>query len=543
MKRFLQAIKKLLLLPFLIIGVSSCSQKESSNYSFDAVESEVYEYEHSYFDTFEDEILFYDQIVQEILDSEKIIDDLVEYEFYLTDEVLKEDYSESLYASLPDGFENYDIDWEGVLAKYAIGTTIIVFSGIVTVSTLKTPVAFIFATAFKEGLKEALIGGTIGGIINAATKSIEEGTFDWKAVQKYFIEGFADGYMWGAISGTIMGIVKGAVLVTTPKTYYNSDYTTLLGKGDDAANFYDSTGKFLGKVREGTNGNTYIVDPNGKVLYMFDENNMSSQIVNSYRTGITAIKAPSGRYPGGNFTVDGKKVYKGGKLVGELNEVGDIIGVNEYSGMLLGTIDSAEHSTANYLRAINGGINLDCYGHITNVFVENTNPETVIGGAQSFGSYVLNNGKKANVIYDGSKYYLMDSSNKILALLDDSFNIQTGWNKTIAELANYGVRTNKQMIIKMIQDDVPFDYGPSFTDYVIDYIKTHPPGKFPPELRFQGHHINSVAQFPWLANDPNNIQFYDYEMHKAVHNGKWSNLTQGELRNIVEVFMSIFGGL
>ncbi len=542
MKNNFKRLFQRILLPFIAISVSACSSEKPKSinlYDPDAVESEVYEYEHFYFEKFEDEVLFYDNLEEQMVGAEKTIDDLVEHEFFVSEEVLTEDFSESFYATLPEGFENYDIDWEGVLTRFDIGAAVIVFTGIATIATLNTPVAYIFATAFTEGVKQALIGGTIGGIINVAVKSIQAGEFNSQAAKKYFVEGLADGFMWGAISGTVTGLVKGAKVVSDPNNYFSADGTQLLGKTDASGNFYDSKGKLLGKAKIGTNGNTYVVDSHGKVTYMFGENGLSTHIVESYPSNLSTIRAPQGRYSGGDFTVQGNKVYKGGKLVGELNEVGDVIGVNEYRGMLLCSIDANGKSTANYMRAINSGLKLDCYGNITNTFVPSTDPPTLIGGAQTFGSYVLNDGKNISVVFDGTNYYLMDASNKIAGMLDDALNIQTGWNKVVANLANQGVKTNKEMIIRMIQNDIPYDYGPSFTDDVIVYVQQY--GKFPDG--FQGHHINNVANFPWIANNPDNIQFYSFAGHLAAHGGKWSRPTSGELKNLTEVFTSIFGGL
>lgn len=544
MKNFVKRLIQYIMIPFLLFGAFSCSSTQLSDtninlYNPEEFESETFEYEHFYFESFGDEKIFYDSIEAEMNDVERYVADSVKNEYYVTEEIISEDYSEKLYASFPENFEIYDVDWEGVLTKFRIGTAVIVFAGILTLSSLNTPVAYVFATAFSEGIKQAILGGTIGGILNAAVRSMQAGNYDWRSIKKYFIEGFADGYMWGAISGTVSGAIKGAVVVNTPGNYFSSDGTSLLGKVDKSGNFYNPNGELLGKAKIGTNGNTYVINPQGEVIYMFGKDGLSSNIINSYAPGLNIIRSPHGRYAGGNFTVEGKKVYKGGKLIGELNEVGDVIGLNQYKGMLLCSVDANGYSTANYMRAIQGGLAIDCYGNITNVFVEATNPGIMLNGAKTIGSYILNNGKEAKVVFDGTYYYLMDASNKIAGLLDDYLNVKAGWNSTIASLANYGVRANREMIIKMIQNNIPYDYGPSFTDDVIAYIQQY--GKFP--NGFQGHHINNVANFPWLANDPNNIQFYSYVDHLLAHGGKWSNSTHGDLTNLVEIFESIFGGL
>lgn len=528
----------------IALGVTSCSKQQQKTqginlYYADGVEHETYEFEHFYFETYEDAKIFYEHFDNEVYEINKVIPDLVENEYFYHEEVVNEDFSESLYCSLPESFTDFDIDWEEVIKRFAIGTTVIVVAGILTVATLETPVAYIFATAFAEGLKQALIGGTIGGIINAAIKSMQDGTFSSK-ILKYFIEGFADGFMWGAISGTITGAIKGAITVTNPANYFSKDGTELIGRVDANGNFYDTKNNLLGRLEKTSNNNQYLIGNDGHVVYMFGDNNLMANITKAYPDGLAIIKAPRGRYSGGSFEVDGDKVYKGGKFVGRLNEAGDVIGVNEYQGMLIAKIDSSGKSVVNYMRAINGGISLDAYGTITNQFVEQTTTELLKGGATVQGYFNCRNGAKATVVLMNDKLYLMDSNNKILAMLDDFQNIASNWNQTIASLANTGVKETKTMIIKMIQNNVPYDYGPSFTDDVIAYIQEY--GKFPPDLNFQGHHINNVANYPWLADNPNNIQYYTYLDHLNAHGGKWSNSTSGPLRDLVEIFISIFGG-
>jgi len=53
-------------------------------------------------------------------------------------------------------------------------------------------------------------------------------------------------------------------------------------------------------------------------------------------------------------------------------------------------------------------------------------------------------------------------------------------------------------------------------------------GQFP--KGYHGHHINNVARFPDLADNPDNIRFVTPQEHKRLHHWKWSN-TSGKMFN------------
>jgi hypothetical protein len=46
---------------------------------------------------------------------------------------------------------------------------------------------------------------------------------------------------------------------------------------------------------------------------------------------------------------------------------------------------------------------------------------------------------------------------------------------------------------------------------------------------YQGHHINSVSEYPNKARDPNNIRFLTPQEHFETHDFNWRNPTSGSL--------------
>lgn len=119
--------------------------------------------------------------------------------------------------------EEYKINWNKVIGKYAVGTTILVITGILTVCSGTIPAAtvgYIAAGTFKGAILGASAGAVIEGII-AGTIS----HFNGEPHQKIFkeaIEASADGFMWGAITGAIAGGWKSAKELSKGSPLLNS---------------------------------------------------------------------------------------------------------------------------------------------------------------------------------------------------------------------------------------------------------------------------------------------------------------------------------
>ena len=116
----------------------------------------------------------------------------------------------------------YDIDWAGVVGKYAVGTAIIVVSGILSqvdkipgIGIALKPVAFVFTGAVKGAAKGALYGMVTGAALGSINLLLENNN-DIEALKKYAIEGSADGFMWGAITGAVVGAITAGMEYKVP---------------------------------------------------------------------------------------------------------------------------------------------------------------------------------------------------------------------------------------------------------------------------------------------------------------------------------------
>ena len=74
---------------------------------------------------------------------EYTIDENIISEAYIIEVTISEDVEEEILAQLPDDFSEYEIDWAAVIGKFAVGTTIIIATGIVQHSLHST--YFLFA--------------------------------------------------------------------------------------------------------------------------------------------------------------------------------------------------------------------------------------------------------------------------------------------------------------------------------------------------------------------------------------------------------------
>jgi len=153
---------------------------------------------------------------------------------------------EEIIAQLPDDFSEYEIDWAAVIGKFAVGTTIIIATGIVQHYLHST--YFLFASPIKV-TRDALIGGSMEAAIRVALEADKAGNNAEAAIKKYAIEGFADGYMWGAVTSVLSVMQKNFKL---PKSLAMSS-----GKAGKIAldgTVLDEAGNELGKAYIGKEG-------------------------------------------------------------------------------------------------------------------------------------------------------------------------------------------------------------------------------------------------------------------------------------------------
>lgn len=174
------------------------------------------------------------------------MDENIISEAYIIEVTISEDVEEEIIAQLPDDFSEYEIDWAAVIGKFAVGTTIIIATGIVQHYLHST--YFLFASPIKV-TRDALIGGSMEAAIRVALEADKAGNNAEAAIKKYAIEGFADGYMWGAVTSVLSVMQKNFKL---PKSLAMSS-----GKAGKIAldgTVLDEAGNELGKAYIGKEG-------------------------------------------------------------------------------------------------------------------------------------------------------------------------------------------------------------------------------------------------------------------------------------------------
>jgi len=478
-------------------------------------------------------------VITEVLSLETVCKDGYLYETKLSDDIIAESYvleitvssyeMDDIYEQLPLEVLEYDIDWENVIQEFAIGTVIIATVGIITFASSGMSLCYFFADVFFDVIKEAFVGAVIGAVVNSFAES--ESIKDFKQnAKKYIIEGASDGYMWGAVSGVLLGVIKKHEMVIPEKVFTQND--TLYGVVKYDNQIFSSDNHFIGYLLE-TEENVYVLDDADSVIGMLDDSaRITDDVEKICDKNISKIKK-HGRYSS-NFKVDGDVVISGNEEIGKLNKItGEII---TDDNQLLGRINSNAELIVNNFRAMKKGVLFNRQGKICSKVVIDEVSDYVKGATKIANYLDVNNNPVAySVKYvcgDGiERSFLMSlDDNSILGILDDSLTIATDWNTQMSQLSANGVRNARDTIVDMINKEIEFDYGPSFTDEVVSFIKEN--GKMPEGL-LQGHHINNVAKYPWLADNPDNIIFYTKEDHlKYGHNGNFQNSSQGELTGI-----------
>lgn len=223
----------------------------------------------------------YEQFISEEKIQEKYIrenliyeDGIYEYqihegfysEAYVFEMTVGELTEEEILANLPEEIQEYDINWAKVIAKFAVGTTIIVAVGVVH-HLLKGATYFVFSSASSVA-KEALIGGAIGATVSEVISTLQKDKMPAKGVTKYAIEGFADGYMWGAIASVLKISKENLTRLKAFKTATGGSLSI-----NPIGRVFDETGKAVGKAvyANAKGGIWYLIDEASTVVQVFDK--------------------------------------------------------------------------------------------------------------------------------------------------------------------------------------------------------------------------------------------------------------------------------
>ena len=166
--------------------------------------------------------------------------------------------------------EEYRVNWKKVIGKYAIGTTILVITGIMTVASgtvTAATVGYIAAGAFKDA--------AIGAATGAAIEALFSGTLAFfkgepkEQVFKEVIEASADGFMWGALTGAIAGGIKSVKELSKGTPLLNSKGRITYVKDDKGIVYKARGGEPQGAIlnRKNKKGNfEFFYDEKGRLL-------------------------------------------------------------------------------------------------------------------------------------------------------------------------------------------------------------------------------------------------------------------------------------
>lgn len=176
---------------------------------------------------------------------------------------------EKVYEMVSDKF-----DVNSLVAKYAIGTGVIVICVVLSVVTAggSTPFTCFIAGAADASVSMAIKGAAFGAATKAIIRAIKSGG-DAEETLYGALEGSADGYMWGALYGAATGGFKSKYCFTedTPVlTAHGLQMISEIEVGDVVYAYDESTGIFAYKpvtqVSHGETSETVRVHAGGEVI-------------------------------------------------------------------------------------------------------------------------------------------------------------------------------------------------------------------------------------------------------------------------------------
>ena len=468
---------------------------------------------------------------------------------------------------IPDELLVYDIDWDDLLEKFAIGTSVIVITGILAATTSSAPIGYVFMCSFKEAVIDALVSTIIvilKDIINGYTT---EGT-----VKKFNINDYADAFMWGAITGAVEGLITGTIDYCNPNNYFEGSHLAATKK--DGVFYYN--GNRVDSI-EGVDGRTFlrfgsdykevlgnsVVDLTDDIFLNSSKNIKNiSQITDIVKSG-NHLVVEKGQVFNGIKT--GTGWTKRGEPIGFLTKIGEVV---DDQGKLLYTLRWTNSGSVSvlddFVKISKKGVSFSS-GVLDNA-IEKIAPKVL--KKYSDGSELtcisnvnLSNGK-VGYICEAEKQgvvhrYLMDQNEKLICELSANNEFISGWRNILNSERCDIVKEFGQKVVELRKGGATrsemaqlFDLNPKYNsqygstrdevlDYIIDYIDTN--GKIPPG--WQGHHINNVMNNPQLAGELSNLKFYSSDAHLMVgHNGNFQNASSGNLTNIFSLITKYIGG-
>ena len=470
------------------------------------------------------------ELLEYVIDVEKLIEKELDDGIVLEDvqiDIISVTDMEMIFDEHFNGAAaEYDIDWGKIIGKFAVGTAVIVVTGVISCVSADIPgVGYVFACSFKSALKEAVIGAAVGGAINSIISYLKNGK-KIPELAKYAIEGAADGFMWGAISGALMGAFSGYT-----KYYKNTNYVF---DGNKLIGEINKKGEIIhnGTIVGYKTQNGFVTDTAGKILgFTDDAGNIGRDFTSLIPTDgkIMNYSTKTVKY---TINASQQVATSSGKIVGTINEAGQII---DDLGYFIGQVDDAGRLVTGINKTINAGFKLYPSGQIANAtrvvngvtqYLDDAN--NIIG----IVSKVAKDGETINYILkpvsiSSVKVIGQVPSNglqKLVGQVDDAGNIVLNWDRYFQVERSKAVRlawaAEKELVSKP-----PHRGTRDWTaDEIVELLTT---GKV---NGYEGHHINSALYSPSLAGEPNNIIFYSKAEHLSIgHGGNYQNVTFGEL--------------
>ena len=163
-----------------------------------------------------------------------------------------------------DVSKKYRVNWKNVCKNYAIGTSIIVVTGIVSLCSPGTTAGYIAAQAIMPEITGAASFSAIDSLFSATLAHFNGEPKE--SVFKQAVEASSDGFMWGALTASFASgaVSLGKLKKLTPLGKINSKGKAAYYKNELGEVFSKDGGKPVGKLLAGT-------DKNGEYQFFYDE--------------------------------------------------------------------------------------------------------------------------------------------------------------------------------------------------------------------------------------------------------------------------------
>ncbi|WP_409967470.1 DNA/RNA non-specific endonuclease [Bengtsoniella intestinalis] len=262
--------------------------------------------------------IYEEEIQEEHLEESYIVEHLIYedglYEYQLTENIVSQAYvvelvvsdhmEEDFLAQLPDDIEGCDIDWVAVAGKFAVGTSIIIASGVICVATGGSTF-FTFVSPAKVA-KDAFFGAVIGAILDSVIESLADGEIPSIETIEFDIEGAAAGYMWGAIEA-----VGFSALSNVKRLAQFKSVTGGMLKINQQGIVFSDAGKRIGQALFNADGTWCLVDELTNTVRVF--NSAGDEIIATAAKALPA-NAKLGSYIGGvvvtHYTDDMGQIFR-----------------------------------------------------------------------------------------------------------------------------------------------------------------------------------------------------------------------------------------